>query len=898
MEPGLGLPGVPPRPSGGGALLVTKLAVPQLSRSPVIRPRLLTMLDQAARRPLTLLAAPAGSGKTVLLASWLAGGQPPGPVAWVTLDAQDDATRLWTHVLAALRQSGAAIDDTALAGAAAPVSTGDYGFLVQLVNGLATFTTPVVIVLDDLHEVRNPAVMGQLRFLMQHAPPQLRLVLATRADPQLPLHRLRVTGEIAEIRAADLAFTLAEAEQFLDDAEVRLTAADLESLWACTEGWAAGLRLAAQSLRRHPEPERFVAEFTGENWAVAGYLAEEVLARQTPDARQFMLSTSVADRLRGGLADALVGRTGSAAVLARLASEHAFLTALGPQHDWYAYHPLFAQLLRAELQRKQPGRVAELHRRAATWYGVQGMAAEAFHHALLAADTGLAAELLTVHWFAMLADGRVSALVDLLGQLPAAQLRADPELSVVAAICQLALGAPEQADDWLSRADEAAGPVPAGGDRFMAARTIARLYRARLHGDLVSASASAEELLALPSEPGGLQLADGPTRRSLALANLGAAELWNGRFAVAATQLRAARVDAERSGRDDVVLDTTGHLAVLEMLSGRLTRAVELAGATRDRAVRAGWPASPAQACAELALAGVLYHRNDLDNAAQAVERATGMTSARSDRTVALAAALVEAWLLVCLGHEDAADGLGSLRAALRELGRPQASLLDGAARRLEARLLVAAGEPEAALEIFERRRVGRPTAEDTVMLARLRLVNGDPVGAARIRLRELGDEAAELRLPARIEAWLLDAMISSELAEHDRAGHSLERAIELAAPEGFRRVFVEAGDPARVLLARHLEEGAAQPGVAELLETLGRPVVAASGADGPVEPLSERERIVLRYLSSMLSASEIAAELYVSVNTVKTHVRSIYRKLDTNRRRDAVRRAKELQLL
>jgi len=193
----MGLPGVPPRPPGGGALLVTKLAVPQLSRSPVIRARLLTMLDQAARRPLTLLAAPAGSGKTVLLASWLAGGQPPGPVAWVTVDAQDDATRLWTHVLAALRRSGAAIEDTALAGAAAPVSPGDYGFLVQLVNGLATFTTPVVIVLDDLHEVRNPAVMGQLRFLMQHAPPQLRLVLATRVDPQLPLHRLRVTGEIA-----------------------------------------------------------------------------------------------------------------------------------------------------------------------------------------------------------------------------------------------------------------------------------------------------------------------------------------------------------------------------------------------------------------------------------------------------------------------------------------------------------------------------------------------------------------------------------------------------------------------------------------------------------------------------------------------------------------------------
>jgi LuxR family maltose regulon positive regulatory protein len=894
----MGLPGVPSRPPGGGALLVTKLAVPQLSRSPVIRPRLLDMLDQATRRPLTLLAAPAGSGKTVLLASWLARGQPPGPVAWVTVDAHDDATRLWTHVLTALRRSGALIEGTSLAGAAAPVSPGDYGFLVQLVNGLATLTTPVVVVLDDLHEARNPVVMGQLRFLMQHAPAQLRLVLATRVDPQLPLHRLRVTGEIAEIRAADLAFTLAEAEEFLADADIHLTSADTESLWARTEGWAAGLRLAAQSLRRHPDPERFVADFTGDTWAVAGYLAEEVLIGQPPEVRRFMLSTSVADRLCGDLADALVGHPGGAVTLARLAREHAFVTALGPHRDWYAYHPLFAQLLRAELHRKQPALVPELHRRAATWYGASGMAAEAFHHALLAADTGLAAELLTVHWFAMLADGRVAALVDLLGQLPAAQLRADPELSVVAAICQLALGAPDQADEWLVRADEAAGPLPVGGDRFTAARTIARLYRARLHGDLSSATASAEVLLALPAEPGGLQLADGRTRRSLALANLGAAELWTERFAVAATRLRAARADAERSGRDDVVLDTTGHLALLEVLCGRLTRAEELAAATRDRAVRSGWPASPALACAELALAGVRYHRNDLGAAAEAVERAAGMTTARSDRTVALAAALAEVWLLVCLGHEEAVDGLGSLRAALRELGKPQSSFLDGAARRLEARLLIAAGEPEAALDIFERRRVGRPTAEDAVMLARLRLANDDPVGAARIRLRELGEGAGELRLPARIEAWLLDAMIRSELAEHDRARHSLERALDLAAPEGFRRVFVEAGDPARVLLARHLEEGAAHPGLPDLLETLGRLAVGASGADGPVEPLSERERIVLRYLSSMLSASEIAAELYVSVNTVKTHVRSIYRKLDTNRRRDAVRRAKEMQLL
>ena len=896
---GMRLPGGA-RSADGGALLVTKLVVPELPRGPLIRSRLLDVLDRATQGPLTLLAAPPGAGKTVLLSSWLAGGRPPGPAAWVTCDAHDNPTRLWAHVLAALRGSGAVPDGTGLAGTAAPLSPGNHGFLVQLLNGLAALDGPVVVVLDDLHEVSSPGVLADLRFLVRHAPPQLRLVLASRVDPHLPLHRLRVAGKISEIRAADLAFTLAETARLLADADVHLAPSDLESLWCRTEGWAAGLRLAALSLRGHPDPVRFVAEFTGDDCAVAGYLAEEVLAGQPAEVQQFMLQTSVADRLCGGLADALVGRPGGEAMLARLEREHAFVSALGTQRDWYRYHPLFAQLLHAELNRQSPAEVPELHRRAAAWYGANGLPTDAVHHALVAHDVGLAVELLRAHWFEMLSDGRAAVLAGLLDRLPAERLGADPELAVAAAVCRLAVGAAEEADAWLRVADEAAASSDGGGGRFTTARTIASLHRARLLGDLTAAVAAAEALRSLPSDPLGEDLADGGSRRSRALAGLGAAALWDGRPGAAAVHLEGARAEAERSRRHDVALDAMGHLALVELLNGRLTRAAELAAAVLERAGRGGWPAGPALTCAELALAGVRYHRNDLAGANDALERAAVMARTGSDRSLALAVAAAEAWLLVCAGHEDAADGLAGLRSVVRQPGTQAPALLAGAARRVEARLLITLGDPAGGLDLFDAGEFEQPVPEDAVVLARLRLALGDPRGAARLLALDRTATAVELPLPARIEAWLLDAVAHLQMDEHDRAGRSLEHALELAGPEGFRRVFVEGGVVVRSLLAEHLERGAVQPGLAELLDELGQPATPAALVvlDVPMEALTERERIVLRYLSSMLSASEIAGELYVSVNTVKTHVRSIYRKLDTNRRRDAVRRAKELQLL
>jgi LuxR family transcriptional regulator, maltose regulon positive regulatory protein len=898
-----GRAGAPRHAARSGGLLATKLVVPLPRWRPVPRPRLLDLLEAGTQRPLTLLAAPPGSGKTVLLALWAASGRAPGRVAWVTVDpGDDDPTRFWAHVLAALRESGAVPPDGPLAGLDPPPKEGVERFLALLINGLAELATPVVLVLDDLHEAAGPGVPAGLRFLLRHGPPQLRLVVATRADPPLSLHRLRVAGRLGEIRAVELAFTPAEAGELLAGLGVDLPDGELEALWKRTEGWVAGLRLAALSLRGHPDPGRFVAEFAGDDRAVAGYLVEEVLARQPAAVQAFLLRTCVAERLSGGLADALTGRDDGDRLLARLERDHAFTVGLGPGRSWYRYHPLFAELLRAELRHGRPDEVPELHRRAATWHAANGLVAEAVRHALAGGDLDGAAGLLTAHWFAMLVDGEQATLRELLGRLPAQRVRKDPELRAVAAIVRLALGELDQADAWLEPA-VAAPPKGRRPPRSEAARSLARLLRAELRGDADAALAAGHELL---DPPGGewAQIAGEEDRRALTLCLLGAAELWGDRLDDAAAHLQEGRGLAERGGHEPLALGATSHLALLEAVRGRLGRAAELGHAAAEAARRLGW-ASPQLACAELGLAVVACHRDDLAGAFDAVERATRAARTAGDRPVVLASALVQAWLAASGGRQDAVGGLAQLRAALGEAGgRRPPLLLAAATRPIEARLLLAAGDEAGAADLVHGG--GQETAAATLLLARIQLGRGDPATAAATVAPLLGGGATVGWPATPVEAWLLDAVARRKLADHEAAARSLERALDLAAAEGHRRSFFEGGPPVRAMLADHLHRATAHGALAkDLLNGLltqvpasAAPVGAAPALPAPVETLSEREQVVLRYLPSMLSAGEIAAELFVSVNTVKTHIKSIYRKLDANRRWDAVRRARQLHLL
>jgi LuxR family maltose regulon positive regulatory protein len=873
-------------------LLATKLVAPLPRWRPVLRPRLLRLLEAGTRGPLTVLAAPPGAGKTVLLTSWIMDGHPPGPVAWMTVDrGDDDPTRFWAHVVAALRSSDAVPPDGLLAGLGPPPPEATDGFLAVLVNGLAELPGPVVLVLDDLHEATGPAVAAGLRFLLRHAPAQLRLVVATRADPPLPLHRQLLAGQLTEVRAADLAFTPAEAGELLAGLGVDLPAGELETLWTRTEGWVAGLRLAALSLRGHPDPGRFVAEFAGDDHAVSGYLLDEVLARQPSEVQEFLLRTCVADRLCGGLADALTGRRDGERMLALLERDHAFTTGLGSGRSWYRYHPLFAELLRAELHHRWPEDVAGLHRRAAAWLAANGLVEEAVDHALAGRDPDGAAGLLVARGFAILLDGRAETLRKLLGRLPVRKLRTDRELAVVVGATRFALGQLEEADAWLELADSDS-----------ASGRLAGLLRARLHGDVDGVAEAGRRLLGAGWEEGVVET----DRRALVLSMVGAAELWSARLDDAAAHLEEGRFLAGDGGREYLALHATGHLALLEAVRGRLDRAHRLGREAADVAGRRGWSANAPAACGELALAWVAYCRDDLAGASGAVERAGRAAGAGSDRSVALAVALAVARLEACSRREDAADGLARLRAALAALaGWRLPRMLADAARPAEARLLLAAGDEAGVAGLLEGGDAGaRPLAE-RVLLARLRLARGDPAAAAATLAPLHGGQRPAPQPATAIEAWLLDAVAHRRLADHTTAAASLERALALAAPGGYPRLFVEGGAPVRALLGDHLHHGTAHRQLAEaLLERLlsqrAGPVAPDGGESPPpmVESLSEREHVVLRYLPSMLSTGEIAAELYVSVNTVKTHIKSIYRKLDANRRWDAVRRARQLHLL
>jgi LuxR family maltose regulon positive regulatory protein len=900
--------------------LTTKLVVPAPRWEPVPRRRLFALLDEGTQGLLTLLAAPAGYGKTLLLTSWAMGAHPPGPVAWVTVGPDDhQPPRLWAHVLAALRGTGIVLPGRLATGPDSHLSAG-HGFLRWLANWLGELPGPFVLVLDDLHEATGEAVATELRFLLRHAPPQLRLVVATRGDPPLSLHRLRVAGQLSEIREADLAFTLSEAGELLAGQGVELSDGELQSLWRRTEGWAAGLRLAALSLRDHPDPGRFVDELAGDDRAIAGYLVEEVLAVQALELREFLLRTCVPDRLCGDLADALTGRSDGAEILARLEREHVFTSATGPNRSWYRYHPLFAELLRAKLHHEHGGELPDLHRRAAAWHAANGLPVDAVRHAL-AGDVDQAAALLTATWFPLLVGGHAAALRELLARLPADRVRTTPELAVVAALSRLALGELEEADAWLGLAAAAEprfppftppggadllGPSEARHPRTAVALTLARLFRARLVGDAADALPAARVLLTATPAGAWERVARHDDHRTLALALLGAAQLWSGQLDDAAAHLEQARADASRTGREFVGLDATAHLALLEGIRGGLSRADQLGRLAIEQARRGGWSAGPPVACAELAIAVAAYHRDELAIASTALERAT--QAAGGDPLVLLASVILAAWLAADRRPEDQSSALARLDAAVRATGGRPPRLLAAAARAARARLLAAAGDDLAAVAALSGDGEQRAPIE-AVALARLQLARGEPAAAVATLAPLLAGGNGETTPPGRplvIEASLVDAAANQELADHAAAARSLRRALDLAAPEGFRRAFVEGGTRVRVLLVDHLHRDATHRALASvLLERLRdatvfatQPAGAAPAGSVLVEPLSERERVVLRYLPSTLSAGEIAGELYVSLNTVKTHIKSIYRKLDTNRRWDAVRRARQLHLL
>jgi LuxR family maltose regulon positive regulatory protein len=882
-------------------LLVTKLSVPRGPRAAVLRDRLLDRLDIGVQGPVTLVAAPAGAGKSALLSSWIAEGRPPGPVAWLSLDTDDaDRRRFWRGVLAALAQATG--DDAVAALAVSPREPMRMGLVATaLADALEGTRDPVVLVLDDFHEVVD-AVHEDLERLLRFPPPALRLVIVTRADPPIGLGRLRLDGRLTEIRAAELNFSLDEAGALFGAMGIALAPEDLATLWRRTEGWAAALRLAAVSLQHHPDPPAFIEHFAGTDATISDYLVSEVLSRQPRDLRDFLLRTSVVETMSAELADTLTGRTDGRLMLSWLEHGGVLTTPLDGRGTWHRYHPLFAELLRAELRAQLPDEVAPLQRRAATWLAARGDNAAALRHAAAGGAWELAAELTTTRWFRMMINGEMGTLRPILETMPRRFVEASPELALAFGAALLARGDHAGAEPYLRRAEEGEAVVaPERQAPFAASRAAMVLYAGRLRGDPKAALRAARELSdeATVLDSGALS----SDVRSFVLGQLGIVELWTGDLDAATAHLERAHANALDAGNDWTALAATAHLAVARAFRGELQRALRDADHAVRLAVRRGWGRSELAGAAYCVQAAVAIQRGQRDEAQDLVTRASEALHETRERPLRAVHALNRAMLLSDAGQPE--DALNLLQAARDEVGDwPLLSPLEDQLLAQEALLRAAVGDRQVGRALLEgAEREGATSIPVANALAKLRLVEGDPSAARALLAPHLGagDAPAETPVSARAEAWLLDALALDALTETDGAATSLERSLDLAEPAGLSRLIVEHGNRVRPLLHRHVRCGTSHPAiVSAALETIEQ-----RGSDGSravavllAEPLSGREQAILRYLPTMMSNHEIAGELFVSVNTVKTHLKAIYRKLDASGRREAVQRGRELGLM
>ena len=878
----------------------------------VARPGLFGRLGGPTR--VTVVSAPAGSGKTVLLRSWIAEGGLAGRAAWVAAGREErDPQRFWLSVLRALRQTdpGAAL---VRAVSAAPELDG-WALAEKLLDDLAPLADPVWLVIDDVHELA-PEVLRQLELLVMRAPAGLRFVLAARHDVRLGLHRLRLEGGLAEIRAVDLRFTLAEAGELFTAAGVELDEPSLAVLHERTEGWAAGLRLAALSLAGHPDPETFAAEFSGSERTVAEYLLAEVLERQPDKARRLLLRTSILERVNGELAGLLTGDEGAERMLQDLEAAGAFVVALDAERSWFRYHPLFAGLLRLELRRAEPGAVAGLHAAAAGWLAGHGFAVEAVRQAQAARDWPLAARLLAGHWPALHLDGQAGTVHELLAGFPAETRAADAGLAVVAAADELAQGSLEAAERYLALAGRQSESVPADRREYVRLLLgVVRLLLDRQHGDLPAVAEEARELQAMAEVADAAQPGLGEDLSALALISLGSTELWATASEEAEHCLDRGIALARQGGRP--YLEFTGLAAqAAHEFYHSFARAAERGMQAVELAERHGWTDDPAVGMACSVVAIVLTWQGQPDEAEPWVQRAERTLTSETQPAAVLGIPIARGTLELVRDRNAAA--LAALEAGeqlARRVGGQH--YLVARIRALLVHSLARLGQVERAEQFLAGLgEQDRERGEIRVAIAVLGLAQGDPQAALTVLAAVEKDPVAEDYWGFwQARADMLEALARDALGDPDATDAALERALDLSERSGDMTPFLLY--PASGLLERHTRHHTAHAAlVAEIRDLLARPGGYGGTGSPPVrrgspgsfipprltvpllEPISGSEVRVLRYLPTNLTGPEIARELSVSTNTVKSHIRSLYAKLGTHRRADAVESARARGLL
>jgi LuxR family transcriptional regulator, maltose regulon positive regulatory protein len=887
------------RPAVADPILASKITVPDVPGFAVQRPRISELLAGGTRwNPLTTVTGPPGTGKTMALTLWAAAES--RPVAWVALDHYDNRPEsFWSYVVAALRRSGAVIPEALSADTRAQAT--DHIFLLWLVSALAGQDLPVILVLDDFHVLTEPEVLKGLDFVLRNVGPGLRVVVSSRADPPLRLHRYRLAGELAEIRASDLAFNIAEAGLLMAQHRGTISSDSLECLTRRTEGWAAGLRLAAISMDTHPDPDQFVKELITEDSALTGYLVEEVLNSQPPEVQEVLLSTSILEQVSPEAASELVGNAQAAGFWPALARANTFVQPIGS--GWYRYHPLFAEVLRLKLRLKYPERIPDLHRRAARLCEQNGSLTHAVRHAAKAGDWQLAARMVIdgLAITEIMEPQRGHSLADEFLNMPHGEVWDEPPPYLVSAAASLASGERESCVAALATAESILASLPAEKEipgRLAAAMLC--LAVSRQTGDLPAVVATGGRAEALVSVIPGAMLARHPAIRANRLLARGVVELWSGQLEEAVCVLDSGVAAASASGAEHEQAECLGYLALTEGLRGSLCRAAE-AAARAAVPVTAGEP-QPAvkrsNPAATVAMALVHLERSEMRETRSLLRQADAALGASPDKLIGTVAWLVAARAGLAEGRADVTTQC----VAKARSGWRVPDWLEQKLTQVEVQACLAAGHVQAALAVAER--IDRDSSLEAAMVhARARAAAGDTSNARRALSLSLAAHrgAAE---QVRLQAWLVDAQLSYTSGNRARGHRSLASALCLAEREQFRLPFVLERGWIKQALERDPELARShQRLLAPALRRDQLPApLNAPAPDHPaivaVEPLTEREREVLRHVSDMLNTAEVASEMYISINTVKTHLKSIFRKLAATHRGEAVRRAQQLELI
>ena len=903
------------------SILATKLYIPPARSKIVPRHRLIEQLNKGLHHRLTLISAPAGFGKTTLVSEWIVGCE--RPAAWVSIDEGDsDPISFLTYLISAMQTINAGIGSEVLEIIQASQLPPIESILTTLLNEISTIPNEFILVLDDYHLIDARLVDDTLTFLLEHLPPQMHVVITTREDPNFPLARFRARNQLTELRVTDLRFTPSEAAEFLNQVMgLSLSAKDVAALETRTEGWIAGLQLAALSMQGHQDIPGFIQAFAGDHRYIVDYLVEEVLRRQPESIRNFLLQTSILDRINGPLCDAVIGQPGARALLETLQRGNFFLIPLDDKRHWYRYHHLFAEVLHMHLMTEQPDQIPALHRRASEWYEQNDSTPEAIHHALAAQDFDRVADLIERVLPILQQSRQESALLVWLKGLPDELFQNRPVLSVHYAGTLLQNGQLDgvesrlrDAERWLVvPADLHERPIYVYEEEFQRLPAFVAMYHAAIalaQGDVVNATKHARKVLELARE-------DDEFPRGAASSLLGLASWTSGDLETAYRMFADGMSYLQKVGFISDVIGGSVTLADIRITQGRLREAMSIYERGLELATKQGAPALRGAADMHVGMSGLYYERNELNIAEQHLLKSkelgefNGLPKNPYRWRVAMAQIReTQGYLDGALDLLDEAEKLymGDFSPNVRPISA------------LKARVWVKQGKLEKALDwaraqkLYVEEQPSYLREFEQITFARILLSQHqsdhsisllhDAMGLLE-RLLKAAEEGG--RIGSVIEILTLQALAHQMQEDIPAALPSLERALKLAEPEGYMRIFIDEGSSVAELIREANARGITPNYTRKLLsafelEDQGLDVETAPSAapvsTSLIEPLSQRELDILRLFKTELSGPEIAHELVIALSTVRTHTKSIYSKLNVNDRRAAVKRAAELNLI